>query len=300
MRRAPLCLLVALLAALPGCGREEQQAGGGDSAQAVTKPAESHWLVAGEAKDWGVQRALRESRADVFKPQLDPAPKPRAAKNEPPPEPPAARIPPPPFAYKGRLTRGAERFAVLTRDGRAYVVRVGELVEGNYRVEAIRNDHVVLANLELAVAQRLNLSQDASRDALSASPMAPVGSTEDAQVMVAGPSQVRVGEQFTLTVGLDSGANSDLESATVELAFDPKLLELGGNRKSASAGLARVDIAGAYMGHPAHAAVEFRVIATAPAATEIRIVPTSIADGQGRNVDVNAPQAHRLKIGPKS
>src|SRR5687768_6135876 len=106
MRRAPLCLLVALLGALPGCGLEEQQAGGGDSAQAVTKPSESHWLAAGEAKDWGEQRALRESRADVFKPQLDPAPMPRAANKEPALERPPAPAPPPPFAYKGRLTRG--------------------------------------------------------------------------------------------------------------------------------------------------------------------------------------------------
>ncbi len=301
MRRRQCCLFVGLLATLLGCGHEERQVAGGDSAQVATKPPERPWLAAGSTKAWVAQRALRESRVDVFKPRADPLPKPPPFTEEQAVGRRAApALPPLPFSYVGRMTRGKERFAVLTRDSRAYVVRAGDAIGAKYRVDAIRNDHVILANLELAVAQRLDLSPGASRDALSASSIAPVGGTEEALVLVAGPNQVKVGEQFTLTVGLDAGGNSVLESATVELAFDPKILELGGNRKSSSAGLARVDIAGAYMGHPAHAAVEFRVIATSPAATEIRVVPTSIADGEGQNVGVNVPQAHRLKIGPGS
>jgi hypothetical protein len=125
-------------------------------------------------------------------------------------------------------------------------------------------------------------------------PLSAVPGTDDASLQISAPNRVSLGEEFTLTVSLDSGMNVVLDNGRVEVRYDPKILQIAG--QSASSGAARLDLPGAYAGHPMPATLQFRVVATAPTATEIQVMPTSIADTEGRDVAVNPPQPHKLTI----
>jgi hypothetical protein len=236
---------------------------------------------------------------------LTPAPEPRAKPQKPAVEPepapaPAAPPPPPrpPFAYVGKLAEGNQRYAVLSRDLQVFVVRPGDSLMGRYRVEAVRDEQVLLFNLEHRVVQPLAFTGPAGGPvgAISSTTFPALGG-DGVSLMIAAPNQVSMGEQFTLTVSLDTGMRDTLEAGTVELRFDPQVLQISGSKSEAAAGgSARLDITGAYMGHPAPATVQFNVVAGAPTSTEIRVLPTNIADGDGRNVGVDAPPAHRLRV----
>ena len=236
---------------------------------------------------------------------LTPAPEPRAkpqkpvAASEPAPAPVAPPPPPrPPFAYVGKLADGNQRYAVLSRDQQVFVVRNGDSLMGRYRVEAVRDEQVLLYSLEYRVVQPLAFTGPAGGPvgAISSTTFPAVGG-DGVSLMIAAPNQVSMGEQFTLTVSLDTGMRDTLETGTVELRFDPKVLQISGsNSEAAAGGSARLEITGAYVGHPAPATVQFIVVAGGPTSTEIRVLPTNIADGEGRNVGVDAPPAHKLRI----
>ena len=244
--------------------------------------------------DWVAQRTLSERRADAFASREPAVPVgPEAKTTEPAVVVPAAPGPPP-FKYVGKVARGAEGYAVLSRDDRVFVVRAGDTVGESYRVQLISETQVVLLNLEFGIAQSLAFSSPSPPNGVLPSAAASSGNIDEASLQLSGPAQVAVGEQFTLTVSLDAGVNSVLEAGRVELLFDPKVLEVSG--RSASPGAASIEISGAYAGHPSPAAVQFRVVAATPTATEIRVVPMSIPDTEGRNIGVNAPPAHRLMI----
>jgi len=193
----------------------------------------------------------------------------------------------------GKVARGGEGYAVLARDERVFVVGVGDAVGNGYRVRSISEREVVLFNLDFDMTRKLAYSAAASNAVLPAD-AALTAASDDVSLRISGPSQVAVGEQFTLTVSLDSGFSAALESGKVEVRFDPKVLEIVG--ESASSGAARVEIGGAYVGHPAPATLQFRAHAAAPGGTEVRVVPTSIADTDGRNLGVNVPQPYRLMV----
>ena len=221
-------------------------------------------------------------------------------RHRPPPEreampvPGVAQGPPlPPYTYVGKVARGGEGYAVLARDERVFVVGVGDAVGNGYRVRSISEREVVLFNLDFDMTRKLAYSAAASNAVLPAD-AALTAASDDVSLRISGPSQVAVGEQFTLTVSLDSGFSAALESGKVEVRFDPKVLEIVG--ESASSGAARVEIGGAYVGHPAPATLQFRAHAAAPGGTEVRVVPTSIADTDGRNLGVNVPQPYRLMV----
>jgi hypothetical protein len=203
--------------------------------------------------------------------------------------------PPLPFAYVGKLVVGGARHAVVARGDAVFIARAGQAIGAGYRLESITEEKLLVMNLDFGVVQTLAFSSPTSQHAGLLSPVLPKPAGDDVSLQLAGPSQVALGEEFTFTVSLDSGAHATLETGSVEVRFDPKVLQLGEGR-AAAGGSARVEISGAYMGHPAPATMQFRVVAQAPTATEIRVVPTSIADGEGRNVSVNVPPAHRLAV----
>ena len=233
-----------------------------------------------------------------------PAPRPKAPKAavEPPREAPApvavpAGPPPLPFTYVGKLVEGGERSAVLARDQAIFVVRPGDSLAGRYRVEAVREEQVLLLNLEFGVVQPLAFSGPPLPGATPSPPLAKPKAIadDDASLRLAGPSQVAVGEQFTLTVSLDAGASALPDGGSVEVRFDPKVLQLRGNEgESAVNGAAQIEVSGASTGQPAM--VRFRVIAQAPTATEIRVVPMAIVDGDGNNLRAETSAAHGLVV----
>jgi len=208
---------------------------------------------------------------------------------------------PPPFAYVGLVVYGTHLYGVLSRGDRMSLVSAGDTVDGAYRVQSIHEDRIVVLQLELGKEQQVMLSSSApALGPILPAASDPVGMTEAASLQVAGPSRVALGEQFTLTISLDPGLNGQLAGSYVELQFDPKVLALGAKsaRAATSSGSARLDLSGAYMGHPTHVGIEFQVVTPVPTATEIRVVPTNIEGADGRELAVNAPQAHRLAIVP--
>ena len=68
---------------------------------------------------------------------------------------------PPPLTYVGKVARGGEGFAVLAREERVYVVRVGDAVGNGYRVESISEKEVVIRNADFAMTQTLFFSTPA-------------------------------------------------------------------------------------------------------------------------------------------
>jgi hypothetical protein len=207
---------------------------------------------------------------------------------------PAPAIPapaPPPFTYVGKVMRGRILYAVMARGDRVYVVTGNDTLDA-YRVQSVRENDVLL--VASGTGELFSLPFSPTSGTSVALPLSAAPGLDDASLQVSAPSRVSVGEDFTLTVSLNSGANVALETGKVEVRFDPKILRLSG--ESTSSGVARLDIAGAYAGHPMPATLQFRVVAAGPTATEIRVVPTSIADTEGRDVGVNTPQPHKLTI----
>jgi hypothetical protein len=233
------------------------------------------------------RRAFPEKAVDLT-PSAQPSAKPAKPVAEAPAEPPAPAVPagppPLPFTYVGKLAEGGRRYAVLARDQAVFVVRAGDSLGGRYRVESVREEQVVLLSLEFGVAQPLAFSGSAVPGTTIAKP-----SGDDGPVQLAGPSQVTLGQIFTLNVSLNAGANATTEGGSVELRFDPKVLQLRGSGRDGESvvdGAARIE---------APSNVQFRVVAQAPTATEIHVTATS-ADGDGNIRDVHNPTAHRLAI----
>lgn len=293
-------VLVVILPAL-GCSRGEDPQ---DNRGAAAQPREAGAAAASSSGKlppgwWEARSVLPERKGagpfegrELSSPILPRAQ--RAREAAPIPQAPAGP-PPPPYAYIGKVARDGEGYAVLARDERVFVVGIGDAVGNGYRVESINEREVVLFNLDFRMTQALAFSASAfGSNAVLPATAAAARANDDVSLQVSGPSQVAVGEQFTFTVSLDSGMSAVLDAGRIEVRFDPKVLEIPG--QNSSSGAARIDITGAYAGHPAPATLQFRVVAGAPTATEIRVVPTNISDSEGRNVGVNTPQAHRLRI----
>ena len=210
-----------------------------------------------------------------------------------PPQPPAM-----PYTYVGKGRDAAGRFAVLGKGDRVHVVRAAEIVEGAYRVESIGEDRVVLSYLALGTRETLLFPGAGGGDASAADALAPAPAGEEATLRVTGPRQAAIGEEFTLMVDLEPGGVGILQDGNVELYYDTKVLrrDVSGAAQSTDSGRVRVDISGSHIGHSAATAVQFRVAATAPTTTEIRIVPLDVADTEGRNVAVTGPDRYRLSV----
>ena len=271
----------------PAAPAQRAQAKQEDTAQATTLPA---------------RRAFPERAGDLapLESRQPRAPKPVA---EPPREEPAPVVvpagpPPVPFTYVGKLAEGGQRYAVLARDQSVFVVRPGDSLGGRYRVEAVREEQVLLRNLEFGVVQPLAFSGPVVPGATTTNPSTAkprVAASDDASLRLAGPSQVALGEQFTLTVSLDPGASAAPEGGSVEVRFDPKVLQLrSSDGDVAGDGATQVEVAGASTGQPAM--VRFRVVAQTPTATEIRVVPMAIVDGDGNNLRAETSAAHQLAV----
>ena len=80
--------------------------------------------------------------------------------------------PPPPFTYVGKVARNGEGFAVLAREERVYMVRVGDAVGNGYRVQSITEKEVVIRNADFAMTQTLPFSASAPNAVLPATPPA--------------------------------------------------------------------------------------------------------------------------------
>jgi hypothetical protein len=148
--------LVATLAAVLWASRLEPQAVVAARAPAAnaSAPAALPPPVAGLRLE--ARRAPHRPQADAFAARSfyvpPPAPKRVAAPVAPPPPPSA---PPLPFTYVGMLKEAGGTVAFVTRGEQLYTLRVGELVDASYRVEAIEVGGVTFRYLPLNETQTL-------------------------------------------------------------------------------------------------------------------------------------------------
>ena len=279
--------LVALLAL--GCSQHEGSASATATAAQPGAAAESISPLSTQP-DWNAKRALDTSAvADPFAARATAPIRHGAA---PAAQPPANVMPQrPPFSYVGKVVRGRILYAVMALQDRVFLVRANDTLDA-YRVQSVAENQVVLVSNDTGSTFAIPFSPTSGTSA--ALPLSAVPGHDDASLEISAPRQVSIGGEFTLTVSLDSGANVVLDTGRVEVRYDPKVLQIAG--QSSSSGAARLDLPGAYAGHPMPATLQFRVVATAPTATEIQVVPTDIADTEGRDVGVNPPLPHKLSI----
>ena len=79
-------------------------------------------------------------------------------RNAPPPAPPSPPQPPPlAYAFMAKLIDGETTVVFLTKGERNYTVRLGDTVDGTYRVEKIGERTMTLAYLPLDARQALEI-----------------------------------------------------------------------------------------------------------------------------------------------
>ena len=102
----------------------------------------------------------------------------RAQRFEPPPPPPAPEAPPLPYTFIGRLSERGKTAVFLTIQDRVAIGRVGDTLDGRYRIEAIDERAITFNYLPLEIRQQLVLmpgaypGQAALQGALSPRPVA--------------------------------------------------------------------------------------------------------------------------------
>ena len=129
---------------------------------------------------------------------------------------------------------------------------------------------------------------------------------EGLELALIGPAQAVIGQEFIVSLSLparNQGAN-----ATIDLSYDPSVLNVVGGQPSAPAtpgappppdpGRALVAVvAPAVAGAPpVPTAVRFRVVATAPTTTTIGVDSTTATDATGAQVTVSVPGAITVSI----
>jgi len=193
-----------------------------------------------------------------------------------------------------------KRVAVFLTNGngdRTWVVRVGDLIEDVYRVEAIRDAAMTLTYLPLYVRQELALGGALLQSVapmpvplpLAASPPRAPLPTE-IPLLFAAPSRVTVGNELIVNIGVAPGRGA--KSAHVELTYDPSVLAAiapagsGGGRVT----LDLKEAAGV------SAQVRFKVIAESPMSTQIGIENATAVDARGATIAIAAPAVHDVAI----
>jgi hypothetical protein len=216
-----------------------------------------------------------------------------------------------PFAFIGKLIDDGKTIVFLTKADRNYVVRLGDTIDGTYRVDEIGEQSMTLTYLPLESKQSLAVGSPALLlPSLAQSPTpttapvpAPAASNEPAKLVWIAPPQAKIGEKFTVEVGLPVGPQP--RSGRVELVYDARVLAvLGGAAAapakptdSANARRAIVEVIGpGFPGAPpTPSEVRFRVLAANPTNTQI-VIENLSAVASSRPLVVATPGAYQLAI----
>ncbi|SEL01103.1 secretion system X translation initiation factor [Nitrosovibrio tenuis] len=160
-------LAAALLAAQWVSGED----GGADSGRAVedtmprkeVRPPENQPAketgrdAANEAEQLQLERLERRKfsaqAGDIFRNQSWAPPPPPASSKPPPPAPPPLQ-----FKYLGRVTEGDETRVFLALAERNYIVRPGENIDSQYRMDAVNEHAITLTYLPLNAKQMLAIA----------------------------------------------------------------------------------------------------------------------------------------------
>lgn len=99
--------------------------------------------------------ALAAKPTDLF--HIEAPPKPAPVHTEPAPPPPPPMAPPLPYVYMGKAVEQGRVSVFLTRNDKPYVARQGDVLDGQYRIDAINPPIMELTYLPLAQKQMLNI-----------------------------------------------------------------------------------------------------------------------------------------------
>ena len=98
-----------------------------------------------------------EGKAVFARQDWTPPPPPPPASTAPPPPPPPPTAPPLPFTYIGKSLQDGRWEIYLARGDRSYLVHEAAVIDGTYRVDAIKPPLLTLTYLPLNEVQQLNI-----------------------------------------------------------------------------------------------------------------------------------------------
>ena len=138
---------------------------------------------------------------------------------------------------------------------------------------------------------------------------AAVAASEPVALLVTGPQQATVGQEFALSLKF-AAEGQQSANAYIDLSYDPAVLALAGGGAAAApaagaqggapadSGHTRVNVVTTGIGgvEPTAAEVRFRVVAKERVSSEIGIQVGSAIDFNGKPVRVNAPSAYNVEI----
>lgn len=96
---------------------------------------------------------LKNEPGDLFQVDRPPSPKPTGR----PAAPPRPVAPPLPYVYMGKMIENSELTVFLTRQDKPYVVHAGDVLDSQYRVDAIHPPLLEFTYLPLKQKQTLNI-----------------------------------------------------------------------------------------------------------------------------------------------
>jgi hypothetical protein len=174
------------------------------------------------------RRGLSRARGELFGAPPAPAPQPQkpAVATAAAPAPQVA--PPVPYRFAGRVLRGAEEEVLVSKGDLVLPVKIGDTLDGLYRVEAIGADRIELLYLPLGTRQGIAVSsalevQPPLAVAAAPAPPAPAVDARPARLRWDGPARVSAGASFS--VALRVSTREPLRAAPMQLRFEPDLLE---------------------------------------------------------------------------
>jgi hypothetical protein len=154
-----LALTLTVVRWAGGQDRAEPRLAVAYQAERLERPAREARPAAGQAETLPEVRLDRLERRAAAAPAGDPfqarswePEQPAVRRNVPPPPP---QAPPLPFAYLGKMVDEGTTTVFLVRQDRNYIVRLGDTLDGSYRVEKIADEGLVLTYLPLGAEQTL-------------------------------------------------------------------------------------------------------------------------------------------------
>lgn len=255
------------------------------------------------------REAIGSRRGEVFAPRSWTPPsapaKPAAAAMQTQSAP--AGPPPMPFRVAGRVVHGADASVVLARGDAVLPVRVGDTLDGGYRVEAIAADAVTLVYLPLGVRENLALASTLGPEAPTPPARAAATAGPSAQLRWEGPRQVRAGDKFDVALKVTSA--QPLRASPLQLVFDAKLLEavdvraggfFAGGMFSYRVNPSGSIFVGASGKGAAAADAELLVVTFRPirpgATAELTLSSVLLQSAAGRSIALDRPTAFRTSI----
>jgi hypothetical protein len=140
--------------------------------------------------------------------------------------------PPVPYRFAGKVRKGGEEEVLLSKGDLVFAIKVGDTLDGMYRVESISADRIELLYLPLGTTDRIIVSSalDVERSAPPLAAAAPaqaqpqaVADGKPAQLRWEGPQSVQAGASFS--VALRVNTKEALRAAPMQLRFAPDVLE---------------------------------------------------------------------------